>query len=49
MDECIADPHPLVKAPTEITKQQRITRPVNEDDKAVLCSALLELRESQSM
>ena len=49
VDECIADPHPLVKAPTEITKQQRITRPVNEDDKAVLYSALLELRESQSM
>ena len=48
VDECIADPCPFVNPPTEIPKQQQITRPVNEDDKAVLNSALVELSESQS-
>ena len=50
IDECIADPCLFVNAPTEIRpKQQEITRPVTEDDKAVLYSVLLELRDSQSM
>ncbi len=49
MDECIAEPLPFGNAPTGILNQQRITRPVSEYDKAVLYSALLELRESQSI
>ena len=49
MDECIVDLLPFGNAPTEIPKQQQITRPVSAYDKAVLYSALLELRESQSI